>query len=51
MSEVDKPSKAEDEYFARQELERCKQAGENDDAAQEQVRRAEARVRAAERAS
>ena len=25
MSEVDKPSKAEDEYFARQELERRKQ--------------------------
>ena len=36
---------------ARAELERCKQAGENDDEAQEKVRRAEARVRAAERAS
>ena len=36
---------------AREELERCKQAGENDDEAQEKVRRLEARVRAAERAS
>ena len=36
---------------ARAELERCKQAGENDDEAQEKLRRAEARVRAAERAS
>ena len=36
---------------ARQELERAKNAGENDDAAEEAVRRAEARIRAAERAS
>ena len=36
---------------ARQELERAKGAGENDDAAQEAVRRAEARIRAVERAS
>ena len=36
---------------AREELERCKQAGENDDEAQEKLRRAEARVRAVERAS
>ena len=36
---------------ARQELERAKDAGENDDAAQEAVRRAEARIRAVERAS
>ncbi|PVG83350.1 F0F1 ATP synthase subunit epsilon [Nocardioides gansuensis] len=36
---------------ARQELERAKQAGENDDAAAEAVRRAEARIRAVERAS
>ena len=35
----------------RAELERCKQAGENDDEAQEKLRRAEARVRAVERAS
>ena len=36
---------------ARQELERAKASGENDDEAQEAVRRAEARVRAVERAS
>jgi F-type H+-transporting ATPase subunit epsilon len=36
---------------ARQELERAKSSGEDDDAAQEAVRRAEARVRAVERAS
>ena len=36
---------------ARQDLERAKSSGENDDAAQEAVRRAEARIRAAERAS
>jgi F-type H+-transporting ATPase subunit epsilon len=36
---------------ARQELERATQAGENDDAAKEAVRRAEARIRAVERAS
>jgi F-type H+-transporting ATPase subunit epsilon len=36
---------------ARQELERAKDAGENDDAAHEAVRRAEARIRAVERAS
>ncbi|WP_457208539.1 F0F1 ATP synthase subunit epsilon [Nocardioides sp. P5_C9_2] len=36
---------------ARHELERAKSSGENDDAAQEAVRRAEARVRAVERAS
>ena len=36
---------------AREELERCKQAGENDDEAQEKLRRAEARIRAVERAS
>ncbi len=36
---------------ARRDLERAKQAGENDDVAQEAVRRAEARVRAVERAS
>jgi len=36
---------------ARQDLERAKDAGENDDAAQEAVRRAEARIRAVERAS
>ncbi len=36
---------------ARQELERAKQAGENDDEAAEAVRRAEARIRAVERAS
>ena len=36
---------------ARQDLERAKESGENDDAAQEAVRRAEARIRAAERAS
>ncbi|QCX28041.1 F0F1 ATP synthase subunit epsilon [Nocardioides jishulii] len=36
---------------ARRELERAKAAGENDDAADEAVRRAEARVRAVERAS
>ena len=36
---------------ARQDLERAKAAGENDDAAQEAVRRAEARIRAVERAS
>ena len=36
---------------ARQELERAKSSGENDDAAEEAVRRAEARVRAVERAS
>ena len=36
---------------ARQELERAKNAGENDDAAEEAVRRAEARISAAERAS
>jgi F-type H+-transporting ATPase subunit epsilon len=36
---------------ARQDLERAKEAGENDDAAQEAVRRAEARIRAVERAS
>ena len=36
---------------AREEYERCKQAGENDDEAQEKLRRAEARVRAVERAS
>lgn len=36
---------------ARHDLERAKEAGENDDAAAEAVRRAEARVRAVERAS
>ena len=36
---------------ARQDLDRAKEAGENDDAAQEAVRRAEARIRAVERAS
>jgi F-type H+-transporting ATPase subunit epsilon len=36
---------------AREELERCKQAGENDDEAQEKLRRVEARIRAVERAS
>jgi F-type H+-transporting ATPase subunit epsilon len=36
---------------ARQDLERAKSSGENDDAAQEAVRRAEARIRAAEMAS
>ena len=36
---------------AREELERCKQAGENDDEAQENLRRAEARIRAVDRAS
>lgn len=36
---------------ARRELERAKDVGENDDEAQEAVRRAEARVRAVERAS
>src|ERR687893_3217642 len=36
---------------ARQELERAQQAGENDDQAREAVRRAEARIRAVERAS
>jgi F-type H+-transporting ATPase subunit epsilon len=36
---------------AREELERCKAAGENDDEAQEKLRRAEARIRAVERAS
>jgi len=36
---------------ARQDLERAKASGENDDAAQEAVRRAEARIRAVERAS
>ena len=36
---------------ARQELERAQSSGENDDAAQEAVRRAEARIRAVERAS
>jgi F-type H+-transporting ATPase subunit epsilon len=36
---------------AREELERCKQAGEDDEDAQEKVRRAEARIRAVERAS
>lgn len=36
---------------ARRELERAKESGENDDDAQEAVRRAEARVRAVERAS
>lgn len=36
---------------ARQELERAKASGENDDAANEAVRRAEARIRAVERAS
>ena len=35
---------------ARADLERAKEAGENDDAAAEAVRRAEARIRAAERA-
>ena len=36
---------------ARQDLERAKASGENDDEAQEAVRRAEARIRAVERAS
>ena len=36
---------------ARRDLERAHAAGEDDDAAREAVRRAEARVRAAERAS
>ena len=36
---------------ARADLERAKSAGEDDDAAQEAVRRAEARVRAVEKAS
>ena len=36
---------------ARQELERCKDSGENDDEVQATVRRLEARVRAAEQAS
>jgi len=36
---------------ARQDLERAHSAGENDDEAAEAVRRAEARIRAAERAS
>jgi len=36
---------------ARHELERAKEAGENNDDAHEAVRRAEARIRAAERAS
>ncbi len=36
---------------ARQDLERANQAGENDDAAKEAVRRAETRIRAVERAS
>ena len=36
---------------ARQDLERAKASGENDDAAAEAVRRAEARIRAVERAS
>jgi F-type H+-transporting ATPase subunit epsilon len=36
---------------ARHELDRAKEAGENDDAAHEAVRRAEARIRAVERAS
>ena len=36
---------------ARAELERSKQAGENDDEAQAEVRRLEARIRAAEQAS
>jgi F-type H+-transporting ATPase subunit epsilon len=35
---------------ARDDLERARSAGENDDAAQEAVRRAEARIRAVERA-
>jgi F-type H+-transporting ATPase subunit epsilon len=35
---------------ARDDLERARAAGENDDAAQEAVRRAEARIRAVERA-
>ena len=36
---------------ARRDLERAKESGENDDDAQDAVRRAEARVRAVERAS
>ena len=36
---------------ARHELERAQQAGENDDEAQEALRRAEARIRAVERAT
>ncbi|QIK75916.1 F0F1 ATP synthase subunit epsilon [Nocardioides piscis] len=36
---------------ARRDLERAKEAGENDDEAHEAVRRAEARIRAVERAS
>ena len=36
---------------ARHDLERAQSSGENDDAAQEAVRRAEARIRAVERAS
>ena len=36
---------------ARQELERAKSSGENDDEALEAVRRAEARIHAVERAS
>ena len=36
---------------ARQELDRAREAGENDDQAREAVRRAEARIRAVERAS
>ncbi len=36
---------------ARKDLDRAKHAGENDDAAQEQLRSAEARIRAVERAS
>ena len=36
---------------AREELERCRQAGENDDEAQAKLRRVEARVHAVERAS
>ena len=36
---------------ARQDLERAKSAGENDDAAEEAVRHAEARIRAVEKAS
>ena len=51
LSERAEMSHEIDLEHARAELERCKQAGENDDEAQEKVRRAEARVRAAERAS
>ncbi len=51
LSEYAEMSHEIDLEKARKDLDRAKDAGENDDAAQERLRSAEARIRAVERAS